>query len=260
MAFTWAGDLNGAMPIKRYFDIGATIYQGQLAVIDETGTTGGYVAPCAVAATANPDTGQHIVGICTGIVTTPVYTASYYNGDKGTYSATQATIAAYDPVGPAKAEVVLVTPTTLIRAPIWHHTPGTALTCNAATAAVSNGLTFTVATIDTSISSYSTAYCRTGANAKQYRKITTGGTTTQTVVLPFTYGIAAGDTFVVANVVEGWAHFDWLATYVNGIDGTIPQTSYAFHGYVHELNLEVSGREYAVFTLAAKHLMIGSGV
>jgi hypothetical protein len=259
MAFQYAGDLNGARPVVRRMVIGSSVYQGQLASIDEGKDTGGQIEKCPVAVSASPDTTSHIVGIISGIVTSPTYTASYYNGDLGTYSATQATIAAYDPPGPAQAEVVLLTPTSLIKSPIWHTTPGTALHCLAATTADSAGTSVITSGFSANVDGFSTVYCRTGANAGQYRITEGTGTTTVAVTIPFTYGIAAGDTFVCCNLVQGWSALDWVATYVNGIDGTAALT-YAYRAYVHELNLKESGKEYAVFTVSPQHLMLGVGI
>jgi hypothetical protein len=258
MAFEWAGDLNGANPVVRKFQIGASVYQGQLVEIDEGAATGGYVVKAPVAE-AGPSLTAHILGICTGVVSSPTYTASYYNGDLATYSTTQATIAAYDPPGPAQVEVTLITPTTLIKAPLWHTTPGTAPHCLAATTAVTAGTTYVTSGFDAAVDAFSTSYCRSGANAGQYRKGDGAGTTTQTVVIPFTYGVGIGDTFVCVNVVEGWAHIDFVATYLNGIDSSASLTYY-YNAYVHELNLKEAGREYAVFSFSAQHLAIGGGI
>jgi hypothetical protein len=257
MAFEYAGDLNGAHPVVRKFTVGADVYQGQLVCVDFGLSTGGDVVVATVAE-ALPSVTQHILGICTGVVTSPTYTASYYNGDLATYSYTQATLAAYDPPGPATVEVTLITPTTLIKGPIWQTTPGTALTVGTATSASSGGTAYTGNALTATEDSYSTLYCRSGANAGQYRKITEdGGTTTQTVKIPFTYGIAIGDTFVAANVVMGHAHIDWVGTYINAIDGGAAVGTYCFAAYVHELNLKESGKEYCIFTLANDHLVIG---
>jgi hypothetical protein len=260
MAFQWAGDLNGAAPIRTKFVLGATAYQGQFAKLDSGADVGGEILPCAVAATANPDTGQHILGIISGIITSPTYTASGYNGDKGTFSATQATIKAYDPPGPCEAEVILVTPSTLIKAPIWRDSPGTALYALACTTEATTGLTVVTSGFDTSVDGYTTLYCRSGANAGQYRRTEGAGTTTMTTTMPFTETIAVGDVFVAANIVKGWSKMDWVATYCNSIDGTLPYTSYSFYAYVHELNLKEAGKEYCVFTLSAQHLALGVGI
>jgi hypothetical protein len=258
MAFEYAGDLRGGTPVVRKFQIGASVYQGQLAMIDEGAATGGYIVKAPVAA-AGPDTATHILGIISGIVTSPTYTAGYYNGDLGTYSAVQATIAAYDPPGPCMAEVVLITDTTLIKAPLWHTTPGVAPHCLAATTAVAAGTTYVTSGFDAAVDAFSTSYCRSGANAGQYRKGDGTGTTTQTVVIPFTYGVGIGDKFVCVNVVEGYAHIDFVGTYLNGIDSSAALSSY-YKVYVHELNLKEAGREYAVFSFCDCHLMLGQGV
>lgn len=253
MAFSWAGDLTGAKPVRKYFQVAADCYQGQLLMGDIS--VSGEVKPIAAAA-AGPDTASQIIGICTGIVTSPTYTAAY-RGDLGTYDVTQATLAANDPIGPCMAEVVLVTPTTLIKGPVVKDTIGTNPECKAATTGSSDGLTFVIAAIDTTVSMHSTAYCRAGANAGQYRKITTGATTTQTVVIPFTYDIAVGDTFCIANLTIGrsWWNPDTL---FEGIDSSNPFTSsYYYNTYVHELNLAEAGKEYAVFTFDGAHLAIG---
>jgi hypothetical protein len=258
MAFSWAGDLTGAKPVIKKFQVGVDLYQGQLAAADISKTTGGYIKPAPVAA-ANPDTATRILGIVTGVVTSPTYTASYYKGDVATYDTSLASLLANDPVGPAMAEVCLITPTTLIKAPLYHTTPGVALHCLAATTAVSVGTTFVTSGFDAAVDGYSTAYCRTGTNAGQYRKVDGTGTTTQTFVIPWHNGVAVGDEFVVANVVEGNGHIDLLGTYLNGIDGTAALSNY-YCAYVHEVNLKESGKEYIVFTLSSSHLVIGAAL
>lgn len=258
MAFSWAGDLSGAKPIIKKFQVGVDCYQGQLLAADISKTTGGYVKPCPVAA-AYPDTATRIMGICNAAVTSPVYTASYYKGDLVTYDTSTATLQANSPVGAAMAEVCLITPTTLVRAPIYRTTPGTALLELAATTAVSAGTTFITSGFAAAVDGYSTAYCRSGLNRGEYRKVDGTGTTTQTFVIPWTYGVAIGDKFTVTNLVEGNCHFDLIGTYLNGLEGAAALTNY-YCAYVHELNLEESGKEYAVFTISPSHLVIGSAL
>jgi hypothetical protein len=254
MAFSWAGDLTGrTMPVVRNFQVAADCYVGQILQADQATSAG--VKPSANAA-AGPDTAMKILGICIGVSTSPTYDATY-KGDKATYDTTQATLIANDPIGATYAQVALITPTTLIHAPIVKDTVGTNPECKAATTGSSDGLTFVIASIDTTVSLYSSAYCRDGANAGKYRKITTGAVATQTVVVPFTYDIAVGDTFCVANVVDGLAHLAW-DTQIQGIDSSAALSNY-FKAYVHELNLQVAGKEYAVFTLSSDHLAIGMG-
>ena len=249
MAFSFAGDLSGAAPVVKKLQIAADVYQGQLLRWDDN--AGGLVEPVAAAA-AGPDVTSIVAGICTGIVTSPVFNATY-KGDKGTYDTAQADLEANNPVGPTLAEVLLITPTTLIKAPIVKDTIGTAPERKACTTGSADGLTFVVPAIDTTVSNYSSAYCSAGANRGQYRKITTGAVTTQTVLVPFTYDIAVGDIFCIANIKEGLAHID-LDTQLQGIDSSPALTSY-FVVYVHELNLEEAGKEYAIFTISPRHLL-----
>ena len=249
MAFSFAGDLSGAAPVVKKLQIAADVYQGQLLCWDAN--AGGLVEPVAAAA-AGPDTAMRIAGICTGIVTSPVFNATY-KGDKGTYDTAQADLEANNPVGPTLAEVLLITPTTLIKAPIVKDTIGTAPERKACTTGSADGLTFVVPAIDTTVSNYSSAYCSAGANRGQYRKITTGAVAAQTVLVPFTYDIAVGDIFCIANIKEGLAHID-LDTQFQGIDSSPALTSY-FVVYVHELNLEEAGKEYAIFTISPRHLL-----
>lgn len=255
MAFSWAGDLTGARPVVRNFPIGATLYEGQLLGYDTAGATnGGYVIPVADAA-AGPDTTTFVMGICSGIVQSARLFNSTYKGNYLAYTITQATLAAYDPADAVMAQVTLVTPLTLIKGPIVKDTIGTNPVEVTNTAASSGGTTVTFTTIDTTVDGYSTMYCRTGANRGLSRKVTTAGTTSSVAVVPFPYAIAIGDKFCIANVVLGQAHIQ-LDTQFQGIDSSADLTYY-YKVYVHELNLEEAGKEYAVFTLSAAHCLIG---
>jgi hypothetical protein len=249
MAFTWAGDLNGAAPVVKKMQVAANVYQGQMLRWDVN--AGGLVEPVA-AATAGPETANIIAGICSGIVTSPTFDATY-KGDLGTYDTTQATQIANDPVGACLAEVTLVTPSTLIKAPIVKDTIGTNPERKACTTGSADGLTFVVAAIDTTVSQYSTVYCSSGANRGQYRKVTTGATTTQTVLVAFPYDIAVGDVFCIANVGIGLAHIEFDSQF-QGIDSSDDQTHY-YVVYVHELNLEEAGKEYAIFSFSPRHFL-----
>lgn len=243
----YAGDLSGAAPVIKNYKVSADCYAGQLLRWDVNG--GGTVEPVAVAG-AGPDTTSYIAGICTGVVTSPTYNATY-RGDLCTYDTTQATLVANDPVGAAEVQVTLVTPTTLLKAPIVKDTIGTNAERKACTTGSSDGLTLVVAAIDTTVSQYSTVYNSIGANVGEYRKVTTGATTTQTVLVPFQYDIAVGDTFCIANVVEGNAHIDFESQF-QGIDSSAALSNY-YTVTVHELNLKEAGKEYAVFSINPRH-------
>lgn len=252
MAFQYLGEITGGLAPKLNLQISANCYQGQLLKYDDN--AGGSVEP-VTAASDNPDDTNVIAGICLGpgrytSVGTSLYNSTY-KGDLLTYDTTQATLLVNDPVGPQLAEVQILTPNSLIRAPIVKDTVGTAPECKADTTGSSDGLTIVVATIDTTVSQFSTVYCRTGANRGQYRKVTTGATTTQTFLVPFTYDCEVGATYCIANVVQGLAHIDF-DTQFQGIDSTPALTNY-YVAFVHELNLEEAGKEYCTFRLAPLH-------
>lgn len=252
MAFQYLGEITGGLAPKLNLQVAADCYQGQILRWDAN--AGGAVEPFAAAA-AGPDTTSYVAGICLGAgrYTAPgtsLYNATY-KGDLITYDTTQATLAVNVPVGAAIAEVQIITPNSLVRAPIVKDTVGTAPERKACTTGSADGLTFVVAAIDTTVSQFSTVYNSLGANRGEYRKVTTGATTTQTVLVPFTNDIAVGDTFCIANVVQGLAHID-LDSQFQGIDSSAALTNY-FVVYVHELNLEEAGKEYATFRFAPRH-------
>jgi len=252
MAFQYLGEITGGLAPVIDLQVAATCYGGQLLQYDQN--AGGLVEPLIVAAD-DPNDITVVAGICLarGRNTSPgtsIYSATY-KGDTVTYTATQATMLAASPVGATLAQVQTLTPNSLIRGPIVKATVGTAPECKAATTAVSAGTTFIIAAIDTSVSQFSTAYCRTGLSRGEYRKITTGAVATQTVTIPFTYGVAVGDTFCVANVVQGLAHIDF-DTQIQGISSSAALTNY-YVAIVHELNLEEAGKEYCTFRFAPQH-------
>lgn len=233
--------------VNEIFQVGAHTYVGQLLTNDKT--YGGDVAPCA-AAGAGPDTTSILIGICNSVVTSPTYDSTY-KGDKATYDTTNATLQANDPVGPTLVRVDVLFPEDIVCFPLVKATMGTAPERKACTTG-SSGLTFIVATIDTTVSGYSTAYCSAGANRGTRRTITTGATATQTVIIPFTYTIATGDTFVIVNLCMGYCHFD-LDTQIQGITTSAALSSY-YLGLCHQMELQVAGEEKAYVTISSKHL------
>jgi hypothetical protein len=140
------------------------------------------------------------------------------------------------------------------RAPIFDAAVATALTEVTVTTRDAEGdaITHSTALGTAPVSQYSTAYCRKGANKGLYRVITTGATGSQVPTICFPYDIEVGDIFVCANVILGPCRFDF-STYILGIDGTGIFTEY-MDCFCHELNLEISGKEYAVISIAAHHV------
>jgi len=259
MGFTYAGNLGGAgAPVVRRFQISEDCYVGQLVQTGLVAGTGGHIQIADVATEASDDD-QTIIGFISAIaddsrtyVASSSGTAEY--GNKSTYTTTQATVAANlgtKLTGGGEVDVTLALPMqTLIRAPIYNAAWGTALTTLTATSASSGGTVVadTANAITDIADDYATVYCRTGANRGQYRIITTStSTTSQTVTVPFPYGIAIGDTFVVASCVLGKGGLDFPAT-ADCIDGNNDMNAF-YDVYYHDINLEESGKEYAVFAL-----------
>ncbi len=250
MGFQYAGNLGGAgAPVTMDMLTGETMYAGQLLEYDVSAANGGHVIPANAASEADEDD-QRIIGVCSGIVDgSRTYVASSSGtaqyGDRTTYTVTQATIKAN---GPSEVQVTLSIPmVTLFRAPIYNAAWGTALTTITNTSASSGGVTVTGDAITDAADDFSTLYCRTGANRGEYRVVTTGtSTTVRTVVVPFSNAIAVGDTFVSCSLVKGFAHMDIPAT-ADCIDGNNDVNAW-YNVFVKELNLEESGKEFAVFS------------
>jgi hypothetical protein len=251
MAFEYSGSVyGGTAPLIQRVQLSANCYVGQMVRRDAD--AGGVIEPMAAAA-AGPDTTSYVLGIVNAIYNSPTYDSTY-QGDLGTYDTTQATQVANDPVGVVQADIVPIFPGTIIKAPVCATTAGTAITVVTVTTGSADGLTFLGNTISTSVSFYSTAYCRTGANRGRYRRVTTGSTTTQTMLVAFPYDIAAGDTFCVANVTLPGQnlHFD-LDSRFQAINGVAALTNY-YRGRTIKLNLEEAGREWIEFVVDPAHI------
>ena len=251
MGFSYAGNLGGAgAPIIRNFLTNETMYSGQFCQSAFTGSTGGHVEPLDQPSHLNAQA-TYPIGAVQGIVDdSRTYVASSPGvaeyGDRTTYTATQATVKAN---GPSEVEVLLMIPgVTLFRAPIYTTTWGTALYEIVNTTADTDGLEIVspVATADIG-DNLGVIYCRSGANRGIYRTITDISTTKTTVTVPFPNTIAVGDVFVQACCIPGYgvmytpATADCISGNWTGADG------YAV--YYHDVNLEESGKEYAIFTM-----------
>lgn len=244
--FQYAGSLVNAAPIVRPMQIGETMYVGQLAMSGALGGAGGHVQ-IADAATEALENDQPIIGIVSGAFQDGVYSSTYY-GDGVTYDTTLANVLANTHKDAAMVNITYTIPyITLIKAPIYDTTYGTALTVLTETSGDATGLTVTHGgdTVADAADDYSTIYCRSGANRGLYRVVTTGGTGSQVCTVAFPYAIAVGDTFVRASCVLGIGGMDIPAT-ANCIDGDSALTAY-YPVFYHDINLEEAGKEYAVF-------------
>lgn len=253
MGFSIAGSLSGNGPVIVNMHVSETCYVGQLVM---TPTIGGLGGNCQILDAANEahendlwvmglvvGSGGRLGGGSSGSERT---FNSTYKGDTIIYTTTQATIAANGE--PGTARVAIITPDTLLRGPIFNGAFGTALTELDITTADSAGTSVTHAgdTITDIADDLGTVYCRSGANKGLYRIVTTGTTTAQTVTIPFPYTIAANDVFVMASVVKTGLGGIQIPATADCIDGNAALSSY-FDVFVHELNLEETGKEFAIF-------------
>jgi hypothetical protein len=258
MSFSYAGNLIGeGSPIVRKFLTGETMYEGQLLKSARAASAGGQVAPADIA-TENREDASQIMGICTGIVdgssgyVTPVSGTAKY-GQKTTYSTTMADITSK---GPSEVEVTLVIPgITLVKGYIFDVVWGTALTeLTVTTGSTGKVITHASDTIAGITDDFSTVYCRSGANRGLYRVVTGATANAQTVTVPFPRAITAGDVFVSATCVLGLGGLQ-VATGIDAIDGDAVLDATTGTGYYtvfyHEINLEETGQEYAVFSMWA---------
>ena len=248
MGFSYAGNLGGAgAPVVRRFHTNESMYVGCL--VQSIGA-GGQVSLADVVTNLN-ETTDHILGFVSGIVdgsrahvAAVSGTAGY--GDMTTYSATQSVVKS---TGISEVEVTLMIPgVTLVKAPIFKGKWGTALYEIVNTTADTDGteVVSPVATADIG-DNVGIIYCRSGANRGMYRTITGITTVTTTVTVPFPNTIAVGDKFVQVCCLPGFCNM-LSSSAADIIDGNLAGT--AGHSvYYHEINLEESGKEYAVFSM-----------
>lgn len=259
MGFSYAGSLGGAgAPVIRRFQVGTHMYNGTFAVSNMLSGTGGHVELAVVAAESFEDDSP-LIGFVTAVAdegrtTVAAASGTAGKGDYCTYTVTVATIAANQGTGLSgggEVDVCLALPMdTLIKGPIYDETWGTALPELTVTTGNADAVTITHASDATGCTDddFATAYCRSGANKGHYRVVTTAGANETVVTVPFPYAIAADDVFVVANCVLGYGGLQFT-TAIDGINGDYAGSTAHYSVYYHEINLEESGKEYAVFAL-----------
>lgn len=257
---TYAGNLYGVgvSSITRRFQIAENVNVGQI-VMDAYADAGtAHVQVLDVAAQDYEDD-HRIVGVVAAVhnLNDTTETGSGL-GALATYDTTQAAIVANDPKNASEVEVIYALPGVLFRAPIYNGTHGTALTELTVTTASSDGLTITHAS-DTAIASpdkLTTVYCRKGANRGIYRVVTTVATGSQTLTVAFPYDTVAGDEFVSVNLKLALSrvYFDATACF---IDASAVVSANYYNIFVHELNLEESGKEYAIFSFLSENSAFG---
>ena len=243
-----------------------TIYIGQLV---KCAGTGGGISPAGTASGAADTTGK---GVLYGIVVGTNNSTPAYNSTYRTEYITDATPKASTTIftgheGPwskgdhcAMAEVSIINPSTVVRAPIFKGAVGTVLPEMTVTASKGH---YGQATIDTTLqhgysagtSYYGTAYFRTGPNAGAYRLLTSQSSSICLTWDKDLYAAASNDDKVI--VVKGIRPNGLSKIFVDSeslfISNAVTSTVNYYLGQVVRLDLRESGNEFCDFTFAPPH-------
>ncbi len=241
-----------------------TLYVGQLVK-----STGDGVGAMAVASgVADTSNLQVIAGVVAGTNNrTPVYNSTYSRDSIGSVI-TQAEQAARDFFGQegqwskgdpqAFVQIHKIDAHTVMEAPLYNSTIGTAPTLLTATVGSTSGLGFTSNACDvTPVADLVTSYCRTGANRNIMRISDDTSTTVETNDVAFPNDIAIGDTFIRVPLRP----FGQSYVQINSTSGAVglffdisqtPATNY-FIIDVLELDLSIAGQEKVLFTFHPCH-------
>lgn len=156
--------------------------------------------------------------------------------------------------GTAMVKVALITPSTILKAPIYNNAVGTAPALLTCTAADTDGKQATTnATTIAPVAGMNTIYCRTGANAGCYRVTDNTSTTIHEWDVYMPKDVAVGDTFVTVPVRVGLSYVrlgdDTVCSYINSSETAA--TNYDII-YVTRLDLREAGKEFAEFFFASE--------
>jgi hypothetical protein len=178
--------------------------------------------------------------------TQALQTARDFRGVEGTYPKN-------DPA--LYVRIALIGPSTIIKAPIFASTWGTAPTVYTPSAVNGTaGLGFTTSSISPTPTAYMhTWMCRTGANAGIMRTAYDASATAHTFYIYFPYKVAVTDTYVMAPLKQigtSFAQFDSHAMFVDSA-GDYSSNYYVID--VVRLDLRVAGQEAVYFKFNADH-------
>jgi hypothetical protein len=248
-----------------------TLYVGQLVKCDSGSFNG--VAPLAVASGAADTSQKQVVyGVVVGTNDFPQtenFVATYGQYISAVQTSAQQIahkqmgVEGMHPKGDPlpMVEIALITPQTILEAPICNATLGVAPTVVTASAVnATAGLGMTTGSVDVAtVANLCTTYCRTGANAGIYRVNKSASATTHTFDHYWPYTLAIGDTFVTVPLRQGvsFAQINSTAGYIGMcLDcAATPATNY-FALDVLQLDLSKAGKEKAIFKFNACHLSI----
>ena len=246
------------------------IYVGGIVCVDRDAPGEGVIVLPDASGVANVSNNDVPYGVVIGTnLKTPVFDTTYkcdmitspasadpHDGASIEYVGVEGPYSKGDQV--AMVKVSLITPSTVLKASIYHTSVGTALTERALTAGSSDGLTCDVAASDFTPIAYpvQTIYFRTGANAGTYRLIDYASATdlrwdTATVNDP-----AIGDILVMAPIrTHGFSTVlfnNTSATFVD-IDAPVLNANGRYVINVVRLDLREKGKEFVEFMFDASH-------
>jgi len=251
-----------------------TLYVGGMVMHDTTGPLHGVEPLDAAAGAFNLTNSDAPFGVVIGTNRkNPVYNTTYnaeyitspaaadaHDGASIDYVGVEGVWAKGDPIPMVK--VAIITPCTVLRAPLYATAYGTAPALLTATAITAAGLGCTTNAIDfTNEAQMSTIYCRKGANAGSYRITDTTSTTVHTWTIAMRNEVAIGDTFVAVPLrFQGFStvQFDVAATYLEC--DTTPAVAGTNLWGINVLRLDLSepGKEYCEFMFGSGHFAYNS--
>lgn len=251
----------------------ATVYVGGIVAVNSSAPTEGVTMLPDASGAFNITNTDVPFGVCIGTNRkNPLYNSTYkteyitapaaadaHDGASIEYTGVEGPWAKGDPVPMVK--IAVITPNTVLRAPIYNAAVGTAPTEVTSTNTSSDGLGITTGAIDFTPENTSTAtiYCRSGANAGAYRLLDDSSTTVHTWDKAMRNDIAVGDTFVVVPVrTHGFSTvmFDsTTAAYIDCADANVIAGTDRWGITVLRLDLSTAGNEYCEFMFASGHFM-----
>ena len=248
-----------------------TCYIGQIVMVDSATPLEG-VMPLGQAAQNNNYTNMDIpMGVVIGFNATAgnIVNNTTYNCQSMTAEAAGAAVTSTTQFrgveGPwsrgdkiAMAKIHHIDPCTVLRAPLFDTTYGTANAAVAVTTASGgDGLDcITDASTVATVANFGTIYFRDGANMGLYRTLTSASDTTHTWLQACIAAVAVGDSVVVVNGLRPYGHcmcqFDAEAMF---IDTNAALTTDYFNINVRRMDLSKPGGEYVEFTFDAANFI-----
>jgi len=248
-----------------------TCYIGQIVMVDSATPLEG-VIPLGQAAEDNNYTNMDIpMGVVIGMnatagnmVNNSTYSAQQITADAAG-TAHESTTQYRGVEGPwskgdkiAMVKIHHIDPTTVLRAPLYDTSYGTAqaeVTASTGCGGDGIGCTTDASTVAT-VANFGTIYMRSGANLGIYRTLTSASTTAHVWLQAMPQTIEIGDTALVVNGLRPYGHcmcqFDAEAMF---IDTNAALTTDFFYINVRRMDLSVAGGEYVEFTFDAANFI-----